>query len=139
MQQDPKMTELTKLIHKRQEFQLNHPTPSVLHFISILDTLKVEYKREVILRPGRKKATLRPHRARFFLIDFYLCWPYDLYVEIDGGVHTNRLEYDLERDSRIMSTGKTVIRFTNDEIKTPNFISRLDKILSEMYKKNNRM
>jgi hypothetical protein len=139
MKQDNQPTELTLLIRKRRSYQLNHPTPSVLKFVDILDELQIKYKREASLIPGKKKMKDRPNRARFFLADFYLFWPYDLYIEIDGGVHNNRIEYDIERDSRLLSAGKLVIRFTNEEIGTSAFLERFKILLKQRYSKNNKL
>lgn len=51
-----------------------------------------------------------------FIVDFY-CHAAGVVVEIDGGIHEQQKEYDVERDRIISSRGLQVIRIRNQEIK----------------------
>jgi hypothetical protein len=58
-----------------------------------------------------------PGRKTIYFADFFIRSPFFVIVEIDGGVHDNRQEYDLARDSEIMaSTGWVIMRFTNEQV-----------------------
>ncbi len=50
-----------------------------------------------------------------FIVDFY-CHAAGLAVELDGLVHANQVEYDLERDRALEEYGVRVLRFRNDEV-----------------------
>jgi very-short-patch-repair endonuclease len=50
-----------------------------------------------------------------FIADFY-CPQRRLVIEVDGGVHADRLDIDRERDRVLQSLGLRVLRFHNDEI-----------------------
>lgn len=50
-----------------------------------------------------------------FIVDFY-CHAAGLIVEIDGGVHEDRREYDAERDALLACRELRVIRFRNEEV-----------------------
>ena len=64
-----------------------------------------------------------------YFADFY-CHQHELIVEVDGGIHELRQEYDAEREEYLNSPGLRVIRFTNDEI-TKNLNHVLQKIVEE--------
>lgn len=57
----------------------------------------------------------RQHVIEGFILDFY-CPALKLGVEIDGGIHARRKDYDRLRQDIIESEGITVIRITNHEI-----------------------
>ena len=50
-----------------------------------------------------------------YVVDF-LCEQAAIIVEVDGGQHTERVEYDEERTRWLGSQGYTVLRFWNDEV-----------------------
>jgi very-short-patch-repair endonuclease len=50
-----------------------------------------------------------------YILDFY-CDEKHPAIEVDGGVHTNRYEYDNYRDEFLESVGIKTIRFLNNEI-----------------------
>jgi len=50
-----------------------------------------------------------------FIVDFY-CHAAGLAVELDGPVHANQVEYDLERDRVLKEIGVRVLRFRNEEV-----------------------
>jgi very-short-patch-repair endonuclease len=58
----------------------------------------------------------RQHVIEGFVLDFY-CHEARLGIEIDGGIHIKRKDYDLLRQEAIESEGITIIRVTNNEIK----------------------
>jgi len=51
----------------------------------------------------------------FYIADFY-CHEKGLVVELDGGYHSGRQEYDLVRSAIIKAAGIRVVRFTNLEV-----------------------
>ena len=48
-------------------------------------------------------------------MDFY-CKEKSLAIELDGGIHQDQKQYDVERDRQIHAGGISVIRIINDEI-----------------------
>ncbi|MCJ7530167.1 MAG: endonuclease domain-containing protein [Anaerolineales bacterium] len=50
-----------------------------------------------------------------FIVDFY-CHSAGLVIEVDGSVHDQRVEYDLDRSRILESLGLRVLRFKNQEI-----------------------
>jgi len=58
----------------------------------------------------------RQHVIEGFVIDFF-CKELKLGIEVDGGVHLNRKEYDDIRQMIIESEGIRIIRILNDEIR----------------------
>ena len=52
-----------------------------------------------------------------FIADFF-CHGARLAVEVDGGVHQGRQDYDAERDRILAAHGLRLLRFTNAEVKT---------------------
>ena len=51
-----------------------------------------------------------------FIVDFY-CHSTGLVIEVDGSVHDQRVEYDLDRSRILESLGLRVLRFKNQEIR----------------------
>lgn len=51
-----------------------------------------------------------------FILDFY-CNDLMLGIEIDGGIHKNKKEYDSEREMFLNQLGIKIIRFKNEEVK----------------------
>ncbi|MFA6470443.1 MAG: DUF559 domain-containing protein [Candidatus Latescibacterota bacterium] len=64
------------------------------------------------------------HPIGRYIADFY-CHEKQLIIEIDGGIHRERKEYDENRDSYLEAGGYTVLRFENSEIH-----HRLDSVLT---------
>jgi len=58
-----------------------------------------------------------------YIVDFY-CHKTNLVVEVDGGIHQDRVEYDCERDKVLRSRGLTVLRVTNRDVN-----HKLDQVL----------
>ncbi len=57
----------------------------------------------------------RQHVVEGFVVDFY-CSKHKLAIEIDGGIHNKRKNYDELRQEEIESKFNTVIRVKNEEI-----------------------
>jgi len=58
----------------------------------------------------------RQHPFGIYILDFY-CYEANLATEIDGPIHLDHQEYDLDRTKDLESSGMKVIRFTNSDIK----------------------
>jgi len=58
-----------------------------------------------------------------YIVDFY-CAEKKLIIEIDGGQHAKRKEYDFARTVYLNSLGMTVMRFWNNEV-----LSDIDSVL----------
>ena len=52
-----------------------------------------------------------------FIADFY-CHAARLVVEVDGGVHAHRAEYDAQRDEVLQRRGLRILRIRNDDVQT---------------------
>jgi very-short-patch-repair endonuclease len=50
-----------------------------------------------------------------YIVDF-ICEEIFLILEIDGGQHAEKIEYDQHRDAWLKSQGYTVLRFWNNEV-----------------------
>ncbi len=57
----------------------------------------------------------RQHVIEGFVLDFY-CPEVRLGIEVDGGVHLKRKDYDELRQEAIESEGITIVRITNKEL-----------------------
>lgn len=57
----------------------------------------------------------RQHVIEGFVVDFY-CPEHKLAIELDGGIHNKRKDYDQLRQQEIESKFNTVIRVKNKEI-----------------------
>jgi very-short-patch-repair endonuclease len=57
----------------------------------------------------------RQHAIDRFLVDFY-CAEASLVIEVDGPIHQQQVERDLEREKALATRGLTVLRFRNDEV-----------------------
>lgn len=51
-----------------------------------------------------------------FIADFY-CKPLNLVIEIDGGSHEGKEQYDADRDTELQKLGLTVLHLTDQEVK----------------------
>jgi very-short-patch-repair endonuclease len=85
-----------------------------------------ELRREMTAEEGILWQHLRLNRLRGFhfrrqqivegfIVDFY-CHAAGLVVEVDGGVHEQREEYDAERDQILSARSLRILRIQNDEI-----------------------
>lgn len=67
---------------------------------------------------------LRQRAMNNYILDFY-CPELNLAIEIDGSTHDEKkFDYDVERQKEIESSGITVLRFTEYQVKT-----KLDDVL----------
>jgi len=69
----------------------------------------------------------------YFIPDFY-CYQELIIIELDGPIHDFQLERDKRRESTLIQTGFSVIRFRNEEL------NDMDKVLSTIkrcFKSNN--
>jgi len=62
-----------------------------------------------------------------FIVDFF-CLNCDVVIEVDGGSHKNRQEYDEEREAFLTGLGLTVIRISADDV-----LHRLDQVMDRLY------
>ncbi len=99
----------------------------IIH-VNNLNTL-LEARRELRNNPTREEDALwqylrnsklgfkfrRQHSIGNFIMDFY-CPAKKLILEIDGGQHLDKKQYDKERSDYLESLGFKVIRFWNEEI-----------------------
>ena len=51
----------------------------------------------------------------YYIVDFHN-FEYKLILEIDGPIHLEQKEYDVERQADLESLGYKVLRFTNEEV-----------------------
>ena len=60
----------------------------------------------------------RQHAIEFFIIDFY-CAEVKLCIEVDGDSHLTKeqQEYDTSRTEYLETLGRTMIRFTNNDVR----------------------
>ena len=65
-----------------------------------------------------------------FIVDFY-CHKAGLVVEVDGPIHEEQAEYDLERAGILTGRGLWILRIKNEEIRQDlsNVLTRIEKCL----------
>ena len=61
-----------------------------------------------------------------YIADFY-CHAIGLVVELDGEIHAEQQEYDLNRDRTLMARGLHILRFSNRQV-----MANLDSVLSQI-------
>jgi very-short-patch-repair endonuclease len=57
----------------------------------------------------------RQHIIHAYIVDFY-CPEAKLVIEIDGAVHEGQVEYDQDRETKLVEMGYKVVRFTNVDV-----------------------
>jgi len=62
------------------------------------------------------------HRT-YYIIDFF-CAELKLAVEIDGSIHAEQIDYDLNRDKMLQSKGIHVLRILNEEVSNLESVSQ---------------
>jgi very-short-patch-repair endonuclease len=70
----------------------------------------------------------RQHPISFFIADFY-CHSARLVIELDGGIHRGKTEYDDNRSAEMEKYQIKVIRFKNDEV--DNHLDEVMKIIED--------
>ena len=68
----------------------------------------------------------RQHPIGNFIVDFYHHETRTV-IELDGASHADQLEYDLSRQTWLMTNGYRVVRFTNSEV-----MSNLDGVMTRI-------
>lgn len=71
-----------------------------------------------------------------FIVDFY-CHAAGLVVEVDGNIHLQQVEYDIERERVIAARGLRVVRFTNARVEQ-NLSEVLNQILTACQEASSR-
>ena len=76
----------------------------------------------------------RQHPIDFFIADFY-CHEVRLVVEIDGGIHNEKREYDNGRTAEMDKYNITVIRFSNNQIENQieNVIIEIENTVRQLH------
>ncbi|WP_205371146.1 endonuclease domain-containing protein [Thermoleptolyngbya sp. PKUAC-SCTB121] len=69
----------------------------------------------------------RQHPVGNFIADFY-CPACKLVIELDGGIHTHRADYDAARTQEMAAYGYRVIRFENQQV-----LDDLNSVLDVIY------
>ncbi len=71
------------------------------------------------LRRGQQKGFhfRRQHPYYIYILDFY-CFESNLAIEVDGKIHLNQLEYDLEKTRFLESSGLKVLRIKNEDVES---------------------
>lgn len=85
-------------------------TPSELAMMNLL--LSIDAPDFIFQKPIREKR----RSEKFYIADFYIPPPYNIVIEVDGGYHADRTQYDSDRDNMMKRRGVRVMRFTNDEV-----------------------
>jgi very-short-patch-repair endonuclease len=63
-----------------------------------------------------------------YIADFY-CHEANLVIEVDGDVHNEQKEYDLERDQYLHSIGISVLHFSNESV-----LTHINAVIAEILK-----
>jgi very-short-patch-repair endonuclease len=106
-----------------------------------VDPVKVERAKELRRQMTPDARTLWEHLRRTqlagyhfrreqvlygFIVDFY-CHTAALVVEVDGGIHEEQKDYDVERDRILTERGFCVLRVTNEQVQ-----GNLDTVLDQI-------
>jgi len=75
----------------------------------------------------------RQHPIDIFIADFY-CHEVRLVIEIDGEIHSERVDYDNGRSAEMGKFNITVIRFQNAEVE-----KNIEKVLTEIKRTVNQI
>jgi len=71
----------------------------------------------------------KQHPFGIYILDFY-CDKINLAIEVDGGIHILRTEYDDKRSEYLDSAGVKVIRYSNEQV-----LNNLDLVISDIKSK----
>jgi ATP-dependent helicase HrpA len=69
----------------------------------------------------------RQYSVGNFILDFF-CPALSLAIEVDGGQHAERADYDQERTEYLKNNGIVVLRFWNNDV-----MNNMDGVLTEVY------
>ena len=78
----------------------------------------------------RRQVNIGPYIADF------LCWRHYLIIEVDGGIHNGRKEYDAYRDDYLRDHKFRILRLKNEEVRN-SLPSALQKIEHAVTPKTN--
>lgn len=81
-------------------------------------------------RDNAKYKFRRQHTLGPYVVDF-VCLDKNLVIEIDGGQHADRVEYDARRTAALEAQGFRVVRFWNNDV-VGNFDGVLQTIEKEL-------
>jgi len=110
--------------------------------------VKLTNARQMRVRPTQAEAVLwaylrnnrllglsfrRQHLIFGFIVDFYSC-QLKLAIEVDGLIHDQQHDYDIERDAILLQRGIKTLRFSNEAvISNPIHVSRqIESIVVEI-------
>lgn len=132
---DKEVVSNTCIIERAKKFRedlIKKQTKSEVQFKAYLKShgIKYDFQKIFYCHTNNKKI--------FFIADFYLNEG-NIVIEIDGGVHEDRKDYDKKRTSVLKKNGiKTVYRFTNEELTNqPDYVNnRLREIKKECFRYN---
>jgi leucyl-tRNA synthetase len=117
----PGIIDLARDLRKKQ-------TPSESMVWNILRRRKISgYK---FLKQHAVFYSIRNRQIDFYIADFY-CARLKLMIEIDGKIHERQLEYDNERDSKLLEKGIQVVRIKNEELSSIEKAIPILKIIIE--------
>ena len=73
----------------------------------------------------------RQHPVGNFILDFY-CPSCKLVIEVDGEIHSDRLDYDDARTDKLAEYGYTVLRFSNERVMNdlPQVLAEIRQVIS---------
>ncbi|MBD2500727.1 endonuclease domain-containing protein [Anabaena azotica] len=128
---------------------MNNPTPprkgdSINHIITgqTINPDKIQIAKELRCQMTPEEKILwqhlranRLHGLHFrrqqiidgFIVDFY-CHAAKLVIEVDGKIHEQQAEYDVERDKVLSARGLRLLRIKNEEVR-----QKLDQVLKLIY------
>ncbi len=95
---------------------------------AILKSMELEYifQKIIYYKDGKKES--------FYIVDFYIP-KYNIGIEIDGEYHKYQKSADRKRTKMLKDLGlKGILRFYNEDVKIPDYISR--NILKSSYVKD---
>jgi very-short-patch-repair endonuclease len=74
----------------------------------------------------------RQHIIDTYIVDF-VCLSKKLIIEVDGGIHNQNIEYDIDRSLILNDLGFEVIRFKNEEVllDVENVVAKIKRCLLE--------
>lgn len=116
MEYKKRIQNLVKYKHLRKTLR-NHPTNAESFLWSKIKNNHLSFKFR------------RQQGVGDYIVDFY-CSETKLVIELDGEVHRNKYESDVERDNFLIEQGIKILRYRNEEI-----MKNIDGVLEDI--KNN--
>jgi very-short-patch-repair endonuclease len=118
---DPDLTDLAKELRKRQTYSED------IFWQKIRNRKFLGYK------------FLRQKPILTYIADFY-CYQLSLIIELDGGIHQEKTEYDNDRTNTLKTLNVHVARYTNDQIlnNLPRVLNHLERVIRHLKMRPNR-